>query len=389
MPRWTPRSALAALLLALACLTPPTAAAQVTTGRIQGYDFLLYTPPGLAPDAPAPLLVVLHGCRQDAEQIRIGAGFDRVADEEGLRVLYPQTRPGPGNPLGCWRWWEVDDQRRGQGEPAAVVAMVEAVGRRVGVDPDRVYVAGLSSGGALAGTLGALYPDVFAAAGVHSGLPFASASTVACALSVMDDGGPDAEGRGTLAYHHQGPRHRLVPLIVIQGEEDETVDPANAAGLIEQYAQMNDLADDGDGGNDSVDADADATREGAEPGGHAYRVTDYHDAAGRVLLRRVDVAGLGHAWSGGDPRGSYTDPAGPSATRLMWDFFATRRLDPEALQRRPPATCREHYATNFLHFWWYHSLSSAEYACDPWGGGWRHGFGDAWAAGRCPRPTAP
>jgi poly(3-hydroxybutyrate) depolymerase len=196
--------------------------------------------------------------------------------------------------------------------------------------------------------LGSLYPEVFAATGVHSGLEFAAAEEevpaqylwpfaywfygwTADASAAMEAGGPDPEGRGELAYERQGGMHRVSPMIVVQGVADDTVDPVNADQLVGQFAQMNDLADDGDGANDSIDAIADGTEAmPAGPDRHAYTVHDYRDATGNLVLRKVLVDGLAHAWSGGDPDGSYTDALGPEASRLMWEFFKGRtRSGPE------------------------------------------------------------
>jgi poly(3-hydroxybutyrate) depolymerase len=213
----------------------------------------------------------------------------------------------------------------------------------VALDGTRIYVAGLSSGGAMSVILGSLYPEVFAAAGVHSGLEFAAAAEdappwylaafaffldyIQTALAAMDEGGPDPDGQGDLAFAGQGPAHRVLPAIVVQGSADTTVAPLNADQVVRQLAQMNDHADDGDGANDSFDAVADLTESTpAEPGRHAYVTQSYHDGAGGVALQRIIVEGLDHAWSGGDPEGSYTDAQGPDASRMMWQFFEDRRL---------------------------------------------------------------
>jgi poly(3-hydroxybutyrate) depolymerase len=143
----------------------------------------------------------------------------------------------------------------------------------------------------------------------------------------MEDGGPDPDGRGALAYERQGGAHRVSPVIVVQGAADDKVAPRNAEQVIAQFAQMNDLADDGDGANDSIDAVADATEAVAEaPDRHPYTVLDYRSDAGGLVMRKVLVDGLEHAWSGGDPDGSFTDEKGPAASRLMWEFFKGHRL---------------------------------------------------------------
>ncbi|MDH3597772.1 MAG: hypothetical protein OEM93_23280, partial [Rhodospirillales bacterium] len=177
---------------------------------------------------------------------------------------------------------------------------------------------------------------------VQSGLEFAAAEEevpaqylwpfaywfygwTADATDAMEAGGPDPDGRGQLAYERQGAVHRVSPVIVVQGAADDKVAPLNADQVIGQFAQMNDFADDGDGANDSINAEADATEKfPADPDRHAYTVQDYRDDAEALVMRRVLIDGLAHAWSGGDPDGSFTDELGPEASRLMWEFFKGR-----------------------------------------------------------------
>lgn len=316
---------------------------------VDDYDSLVYLPAGHDNARPLPLVVALHGCKQDAADFAQGSGFNELADQEGFVVLYPQTRRPFYrlwlNPTRCWEWWTRDNQSRGGGEPAVVLGMIEALKESVKIDARRVYLAGLSSGGAMSAILGSLHPEVFAAAGVHSGLAFAAAQEAvparalwpiatwwlgwtAEARAAMASGGPDPDTRGQLAHDRQQGHHRVAPVIVVQGEADATVDPLNGDQVIGQFAQMNDIADDGDGANDSIDAIADHRSEtAATPGGRAHRIHDYHDKAGRPVMRQVRVEGLGHAWSGGDPAGSFTDPLGPAASLLMWRFFQDHALD--------------------------------------------------------------
>ncbi len=373
------------LLLCLAAATGRPAAGGIQRYTLDGHPYYLYLPPGLVAGTPAPLVVVLHGCLQDAAAIARITRFDELADREGFVVLYPQTGPSFGNPNGCWVWWEPGNQRREGAEPALVVNVVKRVSQRITVDKTRIYVAGLSSGAALAAILGSVYPDVFAAAGAHSGLEYSAAATGACALTAMRGVDPDARTRGALAYQAQGRRHRVAPLIVIQGRADSTVAQDNADALITQFAAMNDYADDGNGSNGSFDARPDAERSGKVPDGYAYTVQDYQDAGGQVTLRRVLVEDLGHAWSGGPDGEAYSDPRGPDATRMLWDFFRRWSLSDPPIEERPAVQCSEHYASNAMHYWWYHRMESDEYWCDPWSATWRHGFDHAWGPGRCPQ----
>ncbi|MDH3476218.1 MAG: PHB depolymerase family esterase [Rhodospirillales bacterium] len=352
-PRISAASVLLGLLfLALALFTlvagGRAAAGELRAGPgVEGYSSLYYLPGGHDGAVAAPLVVALHGCRQDAADFARGTAFNELADAEGFVVLYPETpRPwlyDPLNPRHCWVWWDRANQSRGAGEPAVILAMIEALKQEVALDEARIYVAGLSSGGAMSVILGSLYPEVFAVAGVHSGLEFAAAAEdappwylaafayfldyIQMALAAMSEGGPDPDGQGDLAFQEQGPTHRVLPAIVVQGSADTTVAPLNADQVVRQLAQMNDHADDGDGANDSFDAVADLTDSTpAEPGRHAYATHSYRDGADRVALQSIMVEGLGHAWSGGSPEGSYTDPQGPDASRLMWEFFKARSL---------------------------------------------------------------
>jgi poly(hydroxyalkanoate) depolymerase family esterase len=356
----------------------------LTGGQLGSYRYYLYRPAHSISDAPLPLVIVLHGCDQNAADISRGTKFNALADKERFAVLYPQTRPALNNPFGCWVWWDPDNQRRNSGEPKLIVDMVELIKRQVKIDTDRVYVTGLSSGGALSVILASVYPDVFAAAGIHSALEYGAATTSACALSAMRSGGPNPEGRGEIAYHSSGTRHRVVPVIVFQGTDDSSVRPVNADQLVSQFAQLNDYADDGDGENDSMDGNADVVKTESVPGGYRFILEHYLSKDGNPVMQRVRVENLGHAWSGGDPAGSYTDPKGPDASRMMWAFFRQWSLQNPSAEARPQASCKEKRAMNHAHYWWYRTMSFKEYWCDPWRSSWRHTFGETWAGGRCP-----
>jgi poly(hydroxyalkanoate) depolymerase family esterase len=333
------------------CLLPPACAqagSLIEGPQVEDYESLVYLPEGHDAQRPAPLVVALHGCKQDSRDFATGTAFGTLADRDRFVVLYPETRRPAYrlwlNPHRCWEWWTVENQARGAGEPAVVVEMIEALKTSVKIDVGRVYVTGLSAGGAMSAILGSLYPEVFAATGVHSGLAYAAAEETvpaaplwpiaywwlgwtAEASDAMEEGGPDPDSRGELAFGRQGGAHRISPVIVVQGLADDTVAPLNGDQVIARFAQMNDLADDGDGANDSIDAEADDSQAmPAASNRHAYTVHDYRSDAGALVMRKVLVDGLAHAWSGGDPDGSFTDELGPEATRLIWEFFKDRRL---------------------------------------------------------------
>lgn len=354
------------------------------SGQFGSYRYSYYVPVHHQPQVSLPLLVVLHGCKQDAHEMIKGTGFNTLADQRRFFVLYPETHGAMDNPFGCWIWWNPDHQRRDGGAPKAIVEMIEFLKQRLSIDADRVYATGLSSGGAMSAILGSLYPDVFAAVAVHSGLAYGAAYSSACGLKVMRNGGVDPEGQGELAYHHQGNTHRVVPLIVFQGMDDDTVSKRHADQLIAQFAQMNDFADDGDGDNDSFDDSADGSDSIPGSAHYPYSVYHYEDQDEVVAMQKVLVDGLGHAWSGGSSTGSYTDPNGPPASNMIWAFFKRWSLTKPAPVKRLSIPCEERLRANHLHFWWHHTMGLKEYACDPWRVSWRHGFDDVWGGGRCP-----
>ena len=232
-----------------------------------------------------PLVVMLHGCKQTPEDFAEGTRMNRLADELGFIVLYP-SQPRGANPGRCWNWFSPQNQRRDAGEPSLIAGMTRQVMARYRVDPRRVYVAGLSAGGAMAAVMGATYPDLYAAIGIHSGLPYASARDAVSALAAM-------RGRRTdVAPLPQ------VPTIVFHGDRDTTVHPRN-----------------GDYGVEGRKLHA----QRGEAGGRAYTRTVHR---GRLPLEHWLVHGAGHAWSGGNPEGSYADAAGPDASREMLRFFS-------------------------------------------------------------------
>jgi len=344
-------------ILAAACLLLFIAPVEVRAqgGGLQpgpsldGYESLTYLPAGHDNTRALPLVVALHGCKQDAADFAQGSGFNELADQEGFVVLYPETqRPFDRlwlNYFRCWEWWTRENQSRDGREPAVILGLIDALKESVKIDETRVYVTGISSGGAMSAILGSLYPEIFAAAGVHSGLAFAAAEEEvpawalwpwaylllgwgAEAEAAMENGGPDPDTRGELAHERQAGQGRVVPVIVVHGGADQKVAPLNGDQVIGQFAQMNDIADDGDGANDSIDAAADDRVEtAATPDVRATQRLDYHDKAGRPVMRQVRVEGLGHAWSGGDPAGSFTDELGPAASGLMWQFFQDYALE--------------------------------------------------------------
>lgn len=263
--------------------------------------YKLYLPAARhAAAAPLPLLVMLHGCGQTPEDFAKGTRMNALAEEMGLIVLYP-GQSQKAHPNRCWNWYRPDDQMRDAGEPAALADLVRTIRDHHGADPARIYVAGLSAGASTAINLGHLYPDLFAAVGVHSGLPMGAARDKASALLAMGQGSP-------------GVRHgAAVPTIIFHGSDDRVVNPRNGRFLAirahETYPALR---------------RAEIRRQ--VPGGRAYIRASYRIGRGKTYVEHWLVEGSGHAWSGGSPAGRFVDPKGPDASREMLRFFLRHRL---------------------------------------------------------------
>jgi poly(hydroxyalkanoate) depolymerase family esterase len=265
--------------------------------------YKLYIPTGYAGKA-LPMIVMLHGCTQTPDDFAAGTGMNSLAEERQFFVLYPAQTPA-ANVSRCWNWFKPSDQQRDKGEPAIIASMTGEVMRRYRVDPLKVYVAGLSAGGAMAAVMGATHPDLYAAVGVHSGLAVGSAHDIPSAFAAMR--GTPSSSSGSTA-----PAARAVRVIVFHGDRDTTVHPRNGEQVISQA-----LGPDAGSSKSTV-----SVEQGQVPGGHAYTRTAQTDPTGRVIREHWLVHGAGHAWSGGSARGSYTDPKGPDATRAMIRFFS-------------------------------------------------------------------
>ncbi len=263
------------------------------------WPYKLYVPARRGTAASA-LVVMLHGCTQDPDDFAAGTGMNALAERDGLLVLYPGQTPR-ANRSGCWNWFAERDQQRDAGEPAVIAGMTREVTAQCGIDPRRVYVAGMSAGAAMALTMAATYPDLYAAVGVHSGVPYRAARDLHSAFALMRRGPRPGPGRGeTLA--------RFVPAIVFHGDRDETVHPSNADEVVAQLRAAGPIA-------------GSELQHGRVPGGHAWSRHAYRDRAGRTCIEHWTVHGGRHAWSGGHARGSYTDPRGPDASAEMLRFF--------------------------------------------------------------------
>ncbi|KQP36296.1 PHB depolymerase family esterase [Pseudorhodoferax sp. Leaf274] len=269
-------------------------------GRTLAYR--LYVPPTEAgtATAPRPLLVMLHGCTQDADDFAAGTRMNQLARAAGMLVLYPEQTQH-ANAQKCWNWFKTQHQRRDQGEPDLLAALTRQIAGAHAVDPARVYAAGLSAGGAMADILGRSHADLFAAVGVHSGLPLGAASDLPSALSAMRSG-----PAGVATTDLPG-----CPVIVFHGGADTTVHPANGAAVLRAARPR--------------DGSAPEIAKGRAPNGQAFTHTVYRGPDGRSRAEHWALDGLGHAWSGGSPQGSYTAPGGVDASAEMLRFFLSHR----------------------------------------------------------------
>jgi poly(hydroxyalkanoate) depolymerase family esterase len=285
------------------------------------HQYFVYTPTTYHVGTAVPLLVMLHGCTQTAEDFAIGTRMNQLAEQNSFIVVYPQQTRKANRTL-CWNWFSSAHQFRNLGEPARIAHIVQAISQNTAqwkIDSNKIYVVGASAGAAMAVILGATYPDIFAAIGVHSGIEYQAVTNIISALKVMRHGGPDPLLQGQRAYEAMGSYKRVVPTIVFQGTRDRVVPPISGDQVVQQWMRTNHLASNGlylaDFKNPAT------TTSGQVPGGYAYSVYSWEDSKGNEVQTYWKIHGLGHAWSGGSPNGSHTDPQGPNASEAMCQFF--------------------------------------------------------------------
>jgi poly(hydroxyalkanoate) depolymerase family esterase len=258
-------------------------------------EYKIYIPSRFS-EQRLPLIVMLHGCTQSADDFAVGTRMNELAERTDFLVVYPvQSRAA--NASKCWNWFNAGDQKRDQGEPSLIAGITREVIREFSADPRRIYVAGLSAGGAAAAIMGSAYPDLYAAVGVHSGLACGAARDMPSAFEAMRNGPGRSEDEGA--------RHS-VPTIVFHGDVDRTVHPVNGDKVIALCDRPNLTR---------------STTTGESPGGMSFTRMVETDSTGRPFIEQWTLHGAGHAWSGGSPSGSYTDPAGPDASKEMVRFF--------------------------------------------------------------------
>lgn len=279
-------------------------------------SYKLYIPSGYQ-GQPLPLVVMLHGCTQTPDDFAAGTRMNTLAEAHSCLVLYP-AQASAANRSRCWNWFKAADQQRGRGEPSLIAGMTRQICRSYAVDPRRIYVAGLSAGGAMAVILGVTYPDLYAAIGNHSGLAYGAAHDLPSALAAMSQGGKVVSAHRKDRIRGSEPYPSVVPMILFHGDRDTTVHPRNAEHVIAQWAALH---ADGRPATAAGSKPRVSVQQGQVPSGHAYNRAIYHDASGQVIVERWVIHGANHAWSGGSTTGSFTDSQGPDATREMLRFF--------------------------------------------------------------------
>jgi poly(hydroxyalkanoate) depolymerase family esterase len=258
-------------------------------------SYKLYIPSSYKGQA-LPLVIMLHGCSQTPDDFAAGSRMNLIAENKQFFVAYP-AQSNAANSSKCWNWFNLSDQQRGRGEPSIIAGITKQIASNYRIQSGRVYVAGLSAGGAMAATMGALYPDLYAAIGVHSGLAYGAARDLPSAFAAMQKGKQKNDNRIQIQF---------VPTIVFHGDRDTTVNRCNAEQVLAQWGEKNLRA---------------SKNEQKSPNGRSYTRTIYRDDGDRVVMEQWIVRGAGHAWSGGSSHGSFTDPAGPDASQEMIRFF--------------------------------------------------------------------
>jgi poly(hydroxyalkanoate) depolymerase family esterase len=307
---------------------PPHASDVFRLGMRRELSYRLYLPSGSSGRDSLQLIVMLHGCRQDSLSFAGGTRMNALAEAGRCAVLYPEQSKH-SNPLRCWNWFD-SASLEGQGEAALIARLIDQVKERRPIDPRRVYVVGMSAGGAMACILAVRHSRLFAACAIHSGMMYGAASSPVQALAAMRSG-PSAASldKARRLVGEAAGSETTVPTLVIHGDGDATVNPVNADQIIEQLRARAEYIDPSAGALSASD------ERRIDSGGHSYRQQDYKQQ-GRIVLRKILVEGLGHAWSGGDAQYEFNEAAGPDASRLILDFMTQYHREVHPIASRAP-----------------------------------------------------
>lgn len=268
-------------------------------------SYKIYIPSGYQGQA-LPLIVMLHGCKQNPDDFAAGTNMNQIAEKNNCFVVYP-AQAKAANSSNCWKWFHPSDQKREGTEPSIIADITRKVMREYQIDSDRIYIAGLSAGGAMAAIMAAAYPELYAAVGVHSGLPIGAAHDVPSAFAAMKGGGKPAK--------HSGSK-QIVPAIVFHGDRDHTVHTDNGVRVLAQC-----LGTSAEAVRHGQTEQSAKVVQGKAKGGRAYTQTIFSQPDETPVAEYWTIHGAGHAWSGGSSKGSYTDSKGPDAAEEMLRFF--------------------------------------------------------------------
>lgn len=330
MHRYSVRRYLVCGAVLLAILLVPSAPqpAHARGGTWQGFiyngpagsrPYFVYTPANYQPGTPVPLIVMLHGCTQTAADFARGTRMNEMADVHRFLVVYPQQTI-LNNPTACWNWYMPANQSRGSGEPAILAGIVQAVEQNSSqwtIDTGRVFVAGASAGAVMSVILGATYPDIFAAIGTAAGVEYPAGTSSTDGLDPLQ--------AGKLAYQAMGAYARVVPTVVFQGTADPVVAPVNGDLVVQQWMETDRLASHGLYNPDF--ANPSQVNTGDPPFSHPYIERSWNDSNSQEVQEYWVAIGAGHAWTGGSPSGTFTDPLGPNASQILYSFFMNHPMN--------------------------------------------------------------
>jgi poly(hydroxyalkanoate) depolymerase family esterase len=343
----------ALILITLVFAASGTAVASPISGTAQdftygsgltAFPYIVYTPHGWQRSDRMPLLVMLHGCQTTAYEQMEANLYNPLADKQGFVVAYPDTdaieNAQPGPTARCWQFPSPEDWTRGDGDGAAVAAITHAVISGWNIDPQRVYVIGMSAGAFLSADVATEYPDLFAASGENAGSAYADGTCLLQSTVSLP-----VEASAQMAFQQEGTRARVVPRIVIGGDADQGVPPACADKALQQSLRTNNLVIDGSQ-TAPIRLTPASVQKSKVPGGYSYTTSNYLDEHGCLIGQRVLVHGMNHFWSGGssNPKwADFTDPKGPSAAIASWNFFSRFTLSNTARSCRAPHKPAKHH----------------------------------------------